>query len=68
MTAKEQLLEFVLGLSEEEAAEKLPWMMDDGPAPPLTPPQRVAVQRALANLDAGKQISNAEMKQRFGID
>jgi hypothetical protein len=67
MNAKEQLLEFVEGLSEEEATEKLPWMIDRGPAPALTASQRVAVERALANLDAGRKVSNAEMKRRFGI-
>ena len=67
MTAKQLLMEYVAGLSEEEALARLPLLADAGPAPTLTPTQLAEIREALADLDAGRRVSHADVKRRFGL-
>lgn len=64
MTAKQQLLEYVQGLTEEEAMDVLPFIVKP---PPLTPAQLEGIERGLRSLDEGRKVSNEDMKRRFGI-
>jgi hypothetical protein len=76
VTAKEQLLERVRGLSEAEAAEALRLLdarqdpLDDAPLEDeeILPEEEAAVQEARDELDAGAElISHEEIKREFGI-
>jgi len=67
MTAKQILLEFVAGLSEEEALVKLPLLADAGPPPALTAAQMAEIRTAIESLDEGKRIPHAEVKRRFNL-
>lgn len=60
-------MEYVQGLTEDEATEKLRWIVDSGTPPPLSRDQLEEVQKAIASLDSGQTTSHAEMKRRFGI-
>ena len=66
MTAKEKLLEFVSGLTEEEAEDKLPWIapLFEPPAPDrrLTPAGRAAIDRGLADVEAGRFVTLEELE------
>lgn len=67
MTAKQALMDYVAGLTEEEAAAKLPLIRDAGEPPALTPDQIDQVRRSLADLDAGRKTPHGDVKRRFGI-
>lgn len=67
VTAKQLLMDYVAGLSEEEALARLPLLTDAGPAPALTPAQIAEIREALADLDAGRRLSHADVKRRFGL-
>lgn len=67
MTAKEKLLEYVQGLTEAEAIEKLPWIVEPAVRASLTAEEIRQVERAIESLDAGRKLSHAEMKSRFGL-
>lgn len=67
MTAKQMLLEFVAGLSEEEALAKLPLLTDAGPPPALTVSQMAEIRTAIESLDDGKRTPHAEVKRRFNL-
>ena len=80
VTAKEQLLERVRGLSEAEAAETLRVLdarrdplnrrLDDAPLEDeeISPEEEAAVQEARDELAAGAElVSHEEIKREFGI-
>ena len=67
VTAKQMLMDYVSGLSEEEALAKLPLLADAGPPPPLTPGQITEIREAIDELDAGRRVSHADVKRRFGL-
>lgn len=67
VTAKQTLLDYVEGLSEEEALARLPLMADAGPPPELSEQQRQQIREALGSLDAGKRTPHDEVKRRFNL-
>ncbi len=68
MTAKQMLLEYVAGLTEEEAMEKIPWIVRSAPEYPPAPPEIMEkFRRAMADSDAGRTISDDEVARRFGL-
>lgn len=60
-------MEYVAGLSEEEALERLPLLADAGRPPALTPVQLREIGAAVESLDAGRRVSHSEVKRRFGL-
>ena len=60
-------MDYVAGLSEEEALAKLPLLADAGPPPELTPAKMDEIRTALAELDGGQRLSHADVKRRFGL-
>ncbi|MCC6269060.1 MAG: hypothetical protein IT300_15945 [Dehalococcoidia bacterium] len=66
MTAKQQLLEYVSRLTEEEAEDKLPWLapiLEPRPANRrLNPAERAAVDRGLADIEAGQFVTLEELE------
>ena len=67
MSAKQTLLDYVAGLTEEQALRKLPLMTDDGPAPALTSQQMAEIRAAFAQLDRGEGIPHDEVMRRWGV-
>jgi hypothetical protein len=69
VTAKEQLLQYVQGLTEEEAIDKLPWVVGPEPEFPAAPPEVMSMfRRAMEDSEAGRSLSDEEFGRRFGLD
>ena len=72
MTAKEALLERIVALSEEEAAEALDLLgyVDDQDRefPVASPKVMEMFRRAMADSDAGRTLSDEEFGRRHGLD
>lgn len=67
VTAKQMLLDYVAGMTEEEALARLPLLTDAGPPPELSEEQRNQIRAALASLDAGIRTPHDEVKRRFKL-
>jgi predicted transcriptional regulator len=67
VTAKETLIERVSELSEDEAAWLLAQLEDAADYVPLTPEDVKAINRGIAQLDAGLGVSQDEVERRFGL-
>jgi predicted transcriptional regulator len=71
MTAKEKLLEYVSGLTEAEAEDRLPWIVEDcddsSSVRALSGAERAAIERGLADAKAGRIVTledlEAEMEE-----
>jgi hypothetical protein len=70
MTAKEQLLEYVQGLTEEEAIDVLPFIVGPGPSFPPAPPEVMELLRhAQENRRlGGKSYTTEEVRRSLGLD
>ena len=70
MTAKEQLLEFVAGLSEEEAIDTLPSIYRRAPEFPPAPPEVIAqLREALAAAESGApRYSTQDVRRYVGLE
>lgn len=66
MTAKQKLLEYVTGLTEEEAEEKLPWLVGTfetvSAERRLSVAERAGIERGLADVKAGRFITLEEFE------
>lgn len=67
MTAKEALRNYIEGLSEDDAADLLLWIEDNGILPPLTPEQIERAERGVLQLDDGQRISQGTVEKQFGV-
>jgi predicted transcriptional regulator len=69
VSAKQALREYVDGLSEDEAARVLA-AVDDlfWERLPLTDDDVVALEEGLADLDAGRTHTTAEVRRHLGLD
>lgn len=67
MSVKEELHRLVETLPEDEAAHLLKVLRDEMDDEPLTPQDLTALQRGLEDLDAGRSITLAELKQKYGL-
>ena len=67
MTAKQLLHEYIESLSEEDAAVAAT-MLIPGVNRRLTAEERRAIDRGIAEMDAGKGIPLEEIEREFGID
>jgi len=70
MTAKEQLLEYVASLSEEEAIDTLPWIYRPVPAFPPAPPEVIAqLREALTASEGGApRYSTLDVRRYVGLE
>ena len=70
MTAKEKLLEYVQGLTEEEAMDAIPFIVAPEPTFPPAPPEVMAkFQKALEHSrGGGVRYSTEEVRRHLGLD
>jgi hypothetical protein len=69
MTAKQVLMDYVAGLSEEEAMDKIPLLIPPEPDfPPASPEVMAKFHKSIAELDAGFSRSHEEVFRRFNLD
>ena len=69
MSAKEALRELVEAMSEEDALRQLErieleFMVADRP---LTPDEIAAIEQGLADADAGRRVTTAQLREQFGL-
>lgn len=66
MTAKQKLLEYVAAMTEEEAEEKLPWIVgSDSDFPAASPEVMAMFRHALKESDEGAPRYTTEEVRRF---
>jgi predicted transcriptional regulator len=69
MSAKEALRDLVEAMSEEDALRQLErieleFMVADRR---LTPDEIAAIEQGLADADAGRRVTTAQLRERFGL-
>jgi predicted transcriptional regulator len=69
MSAKEALRDLVEAMSEEDALRQLErieleFMVADRP---LTPDEIAAIEQGLADADAGRRVTTAQLREQFGL-
>ena len=67
MTSKVELHRLVDDLPDEEAARLLHGLRDEMDEEPLSKQDLASVERGLEDLSAGRSVTLAELKQKYGL-